>query len=919
MKLSTKIGLGFALLILIAMALGTMATVNMWKAKSQAVMLSSEYVPEVQIANTLERDSLQTMYVMRGYVLSGNKKYWEDGTKELALVEKSIDDAKALAEKSAHLVKLKDAVKQADSKVQEYEELAKETNARMDAKVETQARLNTEAKSFAENAEALLAAQEVMMKDEIAQVTERKEGSKAGEPAAQQADLAAIKGLTPVKAQICEAGDVALAQLVSGNARYVSGQVTHPDSDAARRADTAKNGQHPIVTIVSCADSRVPAEMVFDQGVGSVFTVRVAGNVCDTDEIGTVEYGVDHLQTPLFVVMGHSKCGAVTAVCQGAKVHGSIEPLVSKIVPAVTSTKAENAGASPDELISKSIKANVWQAIADVLSRSSMVRERAIAGKVKVVGALYDIETGKVEWLGSHPMEGQLLAIKSPEGSHDAAGEGHAASAGKTVNLEERFEKVAMASKIIELGNNIRIAVWKAQVNNDTELLGQELKGFEEMEKEFASLRAITRQQVNLDQIDRARTAAEGYKDAMAKLLAEMQAIGELNVKRGVAAEAVLEEAQKTSSAGIENTALIAKNTASSLSTSSIVMIAGLIAAVAVGVVLAVFITRSITKPINKIIAGLTEGAEQVASASGQVSSASQSLAEGATEQAAGLEETSSSLEEMSAMTKQNADNAQQANVLAIEAKKAANNGAEAMGRMSKAITDIQKSSDETAKIIKVIDEIAFQTNLLALNAAVEAARAGEAGKGFAVVAEEVRNLAMRSAEAAKNTSAMIEESVKNSKNGVDISVEVGKVLNDIVTNIGKTTDLVAEIAAASQEQARGVDQVNTAVSQMDKVTQQNAANAEESASASEELSAQAASMKEIVNELVSLVGGANAKTGSMVTTAVSHTNEHGHSALHAIAAHKPAKASRKSTSNAKTAEAAIPMDDHKAIESFNN
>jgi methyl-accepting chemotaxis protein len=302
------------------------------------------------------------------------------------------------------------------------------------------------------------------------------------------------------------------------------------------------------------------------------------------------------------------------------------------------------------------------------------------------------------------------------------------------------------------------------------------------------------------------------------------------------------------------------------------------------------------------------------------VSSASQSLAEGATEQAAGLEETSSSLEEMSAMTKQNADNAQQANVLAAEAKKAANNGAEAMGRMSSAITSIQKSSDETAKIIKVIDEIAFQTNLLALNAAVEAARAGEAGKGFAVVAEEVRNLAMRSAEAAKNTSAMIEESVKNSKNGVDISVEVGKVLTDIVASIGKTTDLVAEIAAASQEQARGVDQVNTAVSQMDKVTQQNAANAEESASASEELSAQAASMKEIVGELVVLVGGSNARTSSTATTTTaSHTAGQGHSALHAIASHKPARAGRKATSNAKSAEAAIPMDDHKAIDAFNN
>jgi methyl-accepting chemotaxis protein len=214
----------------------------------------------------------------------------------------------------------------------------------------------------------------------------------------------------------------------------------------------------------------------------------------------------------------------------------------------------------------------------------------------------------------------------------------------------------------------------------------------------------------------------------------------------------------------------------------------------------------------------------------------------------------------MASMTKQNADNAQQANALSSEARNSATTGTEAVSRMNGAIQQIQKSSDETAKIIKVIDEIAFQTNLLALNAAVEAARAGEAGKGFAVVAEEVRNLAMRSAEAAKNTANMIQESVKNSKNGVDIAAEVTKVLDEIVRNVGKATDLVSEIAAASQEQAQGIDQVNTAVAQMDKVTQQNAANAEESASASEELSAQAASMQEIVAQLVALVGGNKAR-----------------------------------------------------------
>jgi len=239
----------------------------------------------------------------------------------------------------------------------------------------------------------------------------------------------------------------------------------------------------------------------------------------------------------------------------------------------------------------------------------------------------------------------------------------------------------------------------------------------------------------------------------------------------------------------------------------------------------------------------------QVASASGQISAGSQALAQGANEQASALEEVSSSLEEMSSMTKQNAENANNAKNLAADADNSARVGSEAMSRMSGAINRIKESSDQTAKIVKTIDEIAMQTNLLALNAAVEAARAGEAGRGFAVVAEEVRNLAQRSAQAAKNTADMIGESVQNAEVGVKIAGEVSKSFEAIAGSAKKVNDLIAEIAAASREQSQGIEQVNTAVSQMDKVTQQNAANSEESASAAEELSSQAEELQNMVGQ----------------------------------------------------------------------
>ncbi|KGK88691.1 chemotaxis protein [Desulfosporosinus sp. HMP52] len=252
---------------------------------------------------------------------------------------------------------------------------------------------------------------------------------------------------------------------------------------------------------------------------------------------------------------------------------------------------------------------------------------------------------------------------------------------------------------------------------------------------------------------------------------------------------------------------------------------------------------------LNEVMGEINNASSQVASGSRQVSASAQALSQGSTEQASSIEQLTASMEEISTQTRLNATNASQANELALSAQEEAVKGNEQMKGMLKAMDDINESSGNISKIIKVIDEIAFQTNILALNAAVEAARAGQHGKGFAVVAEEVRNLAARSANAAKETTALIEGSIKKVEGGTKIAKDTATALNQIVEGVTKAANLVGEIATASNEQALGINQVNQGIMQVSDVVQTNSATSEESAAASEELSSQAELLREQVNK----------------------------------------------------------------------
>ncbi len=668
LKLGLKMTLGFGLVILLVLAIGGLAVLNMMQIQAQSESLNQEYVPEVEVANNIERSALMVMYEMRGYGLNFDRNFYDSAQEYMKSLNGYLDDAEQLAIDYPGLVQLGKDVVVAKEHVAEYDALAKETRQIVDNIAAQRAILDEAAATYLAQANAFLENQEEAYMQDLAD---------------NASDAAMIERLRKI---------------------YIMNEAI----------DLANNAR--VATFKAIAD--------FDYGgLKSALDMldRIAPLAVELNQITRMRADLDALAT-----IGESRQRYYDALSAS---NGYFQRLAELNVERTRS--GEDVLAAAQNTASAGIAA------------TKRISEEAVN---KVTSSVVIIAIGLVIAL----LLAVIIAIVL------------------TVSIVRALQKGVDFAKEIALGN-LKIELDVYQKDEIGELA-----------------------------------------DAMRGMLVSLQEKGRV-IERIADGDLTVQFAKASDKDDLGESLLVMKSS------------------------------------LTEILTNVKSAIEQVSSGSDQVSQASQELSQGATEQASSLEEITSSVNEINAQSKQNAENAVEANGLAKNAASVAGEGDKEMTNLQQAMTAINASSDQIKKVVKVIDDIAFQINLLALNANVEAARAGKYGKGFAVVAEEVRNLAVKSANAVQETTQMVEDSISNIERGNKSVESTAEKLRGIVDGVQKVANFLEEIAVASREQAQGIDQITEGLDQIDQVTQSNTASAEESASASEELAGQAEQLKGLI------------------------------------------------------------------------
>ena len=842
LSLAMKLALGFGIVVTVAVALGLTGFVMFSRVDSNVTALNAHSLPAVKHSTGVERAAFESILQEKNYVLYKKDEIHQAAKEKLASLNTSLDNVDKVAEQFSDSA-LAGKSKEVRGIAGQYGQLFDEGVAALQKNKEGETTMDAKGELVGGEAGSYMASKKTeYMQDKNALAIVNTINALALETRLNQNKYMLYK-----EHKYFEVIEKNIAELLK---QYDQLEKLNPDATEQKQiADARKATQEyfeAAKTWVRLQKSTAEAEATMDQTGGAVLSTAHS-------------YIANKQKDYEAATEGEQRARSFAALTTGNKVQDFANA-------AIVHSKAYMLSGKEEDL--KTVMDNIDQLGKVYAELRTLVTNEADTKAVDAAEkATQEYQKAANAWV-ENDKQMKVAATAMAVGGETVGQAAEAYLAAKQTTVDKVAEAVFIVAEIAQEALTTRLNEKGYIVSQDQKYWKGLNEHITKLDTLYDDLRKVSLTADDQQRIERADKATGEYLAAAKswvendnklrqEILPKMKQIGDTVITTAQAAENDAWKQSDECSAGV--TSIVG----SSKAIITIVLIVGAI----IGFVAAVVITRSIARPLkntfkglktcstqeleetargfNRIIDSMADGVAQVNDAAAQVSSASQQLAEGASEQASSLEETSSALEQMAAMARTNAANSKQANELATQSHKAAGEG-------EKTMIGINEASDKISKIIKVIEEIAFQTNLLALNAAVEAARAGEHGKGFAVVAEEVRNLAQRAAQAARETTSLIEDSVNKSRDGK-------AAIQAIVGGVAKVTELVNAISVASDEQAQGVEQVNTAVSQMDKVTQQNASGAEESASAAEELTAQAASTKALVDELIVLVRGNDA------------------------------------------------------------